>query len=205
MRDVVAQLQQAWTFRLKTLGCPTWSIQLPCFLCSIDSAIHFKTNQPCYNRSWIQLSEKKLLRPGPHDQGVLGGGGVWGELLARLLEVGETSCVGGASLFSAAHLGTQQACLQIRAPPWTGGWQRIQVAGGDKTASGTLQMQALAERRLDGEQGKLRPLIMLPVFTAARSRTGHLEAREVLRTNLCSPTQIVGGTPDKKTSDSIHY
>lgn len=54
-----------------------------------------------------------MLRSGPHSQGVLAGGG----LLARLLEVGETSCVGGASLFSAAHLGTQQACLQIRAPP----------------------------------------------------------------------------------------
>lgn len=41
------------------------------------------------------------------------------------------------------------------------------MAGGDKAASGTLQMQALAERRLDGEQGKLRPLIIPPVFTTA--------------------------------------
>lgn len=46
------------------------------------------------------------------------------------------------------------------------------MAGGDKAASGTLQMQALAEWRLDGEQGKLKPLIMLPMFTAATQEWG---------------------------------
>lgn len=38
------------------------------------------------------------------------------------------------------------------------------MAGRDKAATGTLQIQALAEWRLDGERGKLSPLIMLPMF-----------------------------------------
>lgn len=98
--------------------------------------------------------------------------GCAGELLPCMVWVGEMSTGGGRLLFSAAHLGTQLACLQIRALPWTGGWQWIQVAGGDKAASGTLQMQALAEWRLDGERGKLRPLIMLLMFTAATQEWG---------------------------------
>lgn len=46
------------------------------------------------------------------------------------------------------------------------------MAGGDKAPTGTLQMQALAERRLDGEQGKLKPLIVLPMFTVATQELG---------------------------------
>lgn len=57
------------------------------------------------------------------------------------------------------------------------------MAGGDKAASGTLQMQALAEWRLDGEQGKLRPLIMLPMFTAATQEWGICKAVKRLQTS----------------------
>lgn len=57
------------------------------------------------------------------------------------------------------------------------------MAGGDKAASGTLQMQALAEWRLDGEQGKLRPLIMLPMFTAATQEWGICKAVKRLKTS----------------------
>lgn len=57
------------------------------------------------------------------------------------------------------------------------------MAGGDKAASGTLQMQALAEWRLDGEQGKLRPLIMLPMFTAATQEWGICSAVKRLQTS----------------------
>lgn len=84
------------------------------------------------------------------------------------------SAGGRASLFSSAHLGTRLACLQIRALPWTGGWQWIQVAGGDKAASGTLQMQALAEWRLDGEPGQAEAFDNAADVYRLHSRIGHL-------------------------------
>ncbi|CAB1440581.1 unnamed protein product [Pleuronectes platessa] len=68
----------------------------------------------------------------------------------------------------------------------TGGWHRIQVARGDKAAAGTLQMQALAEWRLDGEQDKLRPLIMLPMFTATAREWGICSALDRLPTSADS-------------------
>lgn len=61
------------------------------------------------------------------------------------------------------------------------------MAGGDKAASGTLQMQALAEWRLDGEQGKLRPLIMLPMFTATTQEWGICSAVKRLQTSADLP------------------
>lgn len=121
-----------------------------------------------------------------------------GELLASWVWVEEMSTGGRTSLFSAAHLGTRLACLQIRALPWTGGWQRIQVAGGDKAASGTLQMQALAEWRLDGEQGKLRPLIMLPMFTAATQEWGICKAVKRLQTSTDLYKPVVAHTANNE-------
>lgn len=48
------------------------------------------------------------------------------------------------------------------------------MAGGDKAASGTLQMQALAEWRLDGEPGQAEAFDNAADVYRLHSRIGHL-------------------------------
>lgn len=67
-------------------------------------------------------------------------------------------------------------------------------------------MQALAERRLGGEQGKLRPLIIPPVFTAAAAQGGGVSGR----TRGCALLLLQAGA-DAPTwapavaSNRVHY
>lgn len=51
------------------------------------------------------------------------------------------------------------------------------MAGGDKAASGTLQMQALAEWRLDGEPGQAEAFDNAADVYRLHSRIGHLLSR----------------------------
>lgn len=64
------------------------------------------------------------------------------------------------------------------------------MAGGDKAASGTLQMQALAEWRLDGEPGQAEAFDNAADVYRPHSRIGHLlSSRE--SPGLCTVVQVV--------------
>lgn len=62
------------------------------------------------------------------------------------------------------------------------------MAGGDKAASGTLQMQALAEWRLDGEQGQAEAFDNAADVYRLDSRMGHLPAGQET-SDSCALTQ----------------